>query len=141
MNFKNYYNNILKEDISREKRIQVLKSMPHTRSFDVKYYEYDRYSVPPVKNFNVNGDSLFEALKQLPEDVFEDVFLMAPEDTDYYSEEELKNYLNDGIDIGGFSFIEVWENGEFLCGIDGSFREEADEDGYAEIDWDDPDRQ
>lgn len=138
MNFNKLINSLLGEELSdRERRIHTLRSARMIRSFVVKYYEYYRYSVPPAQTFHVEGTTLFDALRQLPVEVFRDIIEYWDEgllDT-FNNEEALIEYLND-IDIGGFSFIDVFENGEHYCGINGDWREDEEE-----IDFDDPDRQ
>ena len=126
MKFDEFINTLLKEEeiSDREKRISALKSLNDVRTFHVEYQGYDRHDFVPVEKYVVSGVTLWDALQELPEGVFEDVFYLDEvriiefED----NEEAVKDYI-DNIDTGGFPFLAVYENGELLCGF-------PEEEGY-----------
>ena len=130
MRFNEFIDNILKEELSREERIDALKNLNDVRTFHVEYQGYERHEYVPVEKYVVSGVTLWDALQELPEGVFEDVFYLDEEDFAELAnnEEAIKDYLNN-IDTGGFPFLAVYENGELLCGFP---EEEGYEDGFNE---------
>ena len=119
MKFNKLINSLLGEELSdRDKRIQALRSASMLRTFTVEYQEYQRHLSPPLQKFTVQGHTLWEALKQLPVHVFDDVITEWVENLEELeaSEEALKEYL-DNIDFGGWPFFTVYEDETLLCGI------------------------
>lgn len=118
MRFNEFIDNILKEELSREERIDALKNLNDVRTFHVEYQGYERHDFVPVEKYVVSGVTLWDALQELPEGVFEDVFYLDEEDIAELAnnEEAVKDYLNN-IDTGGFPFLTIYENGELLCGF------------------------
>ena len=126
MKFNKIINSLLKEEeiSDREKRINTLKSLNDVRTFHVEYQGYERHEYVPVEKYVVSGKTLYDALQELPEGVFNNVFYLDEEDFAELAnnEEAIKDYLNN-IDTGGFPFLTVYENGELLCGF-------PEEEGY-----------
>ena len=145
MQFDNIINTILnEEEVTKDDKLAALSKLTGKldREFKVIYCEYQRHEIVQPVTYDVRGSTLGEALEQLPEHVFDDIFSSDP---GFYEEEweamkqdddEVIDYLND-IDVGGFSFLAVYEDNELIAGF------EPDPEFYEEegIDFDDPERQ
>jgi len=144
MYFNKLIDNLLGEnnkELSQQDRIDILKKDKgvlgkKARRFTVIYVEYERHGGPPPVTYYLTGYTIGEALEQLPPEVFEDIFFFLPTDPpsegDYnwkemsVNDEEIKNYLGN-VDIGGFSFLGVYENGELVAGFDAEDHYDEDE--------------
>jgi hypothetical protein len=138
MKFDNIINSLLKEeDISKEDRLRSLKSLVGLkRTFDVFYKRYERHEDVPAEKYVVSGRTLWDALGELPEHVLDDVLYdLDEEDVEAFQndEESLINCLND-IDIGGFSYLTIYENGKVLVGVEGEEEEEEEEEDISKED-------
>jgi len=129
MEFDKIIDNFLGEGLSREDRIKVLKSMSTDRDFNVEVY-----GGRGVKNFEVSGETLFDALKQLPEVIFKEIFDNVDDFSDFEEEDKEKevfDILNVSYGEGGLN-VNVYEDGILLCGCDSpdaySPEEEYDDD-------------
>jgi hypothetical protein len=113
MNFKVFYNINLREELSKEDRIKALKSMPTGRNFTVELF-----GGRGVKKFKIAGENLFNALKQLPENIFKDIFYNVDDFSNFEeSDEEVYEFLNVCYGDGGLN-VNVYEDGILICGCD-----------------------
>ena len=114
MRFDKVINNLLKEEVSREDRIAALKSISQERKFNVEVYRGRG-----VEIFEVSGDTVFNALKQIPKDLFDDIFYQFTDFRDFEeSEEALFDYLNIYHNLGTGINVNIYENGRLICGCD-----------------------
>lgn len=88
--------------------MQALKKESKMNRYQFDYFEYDGPGVP--RTFRKLGANLADALRKLPDDVFEDIFSALIDENNVreeVSEEDLINLL-DGRDYSGESYLNVW---------------------------------
>ena len=124
--FDTVINSLLKEEelSDREKRIEALKSIPRERNFNVEVY-----GGRGIKTFGVTGDNIFNALRQMPENIFEDIFYGIVDFSNFEeSEEEVLSFFNVCHGESGGINVNIYEDGQLICGCDVEDARNAEEE-------------